>query len=157
MIVVWRIEKAKYSPDAAKGIGAFTIGGRWNSPGKHAVYTSSALSLALLEILVHSPSPTERRVARVFFRIELPDSAVEEIPLSRLPRPFCPITPDEPCRKIGDAWLAGNRSAALRVPSAVVPTEFNYILNPGHPSYTKSIKWWQAVPFHLDGRLCLDP
>ena len=38
---------------ALDGEGAFRVGGRWNSPGRHMVYMAQSVALAVLENLVH--------------------------------------------------------------------------------------------------------
>jgi RES domain-containing protein len=57
-----------------------------------------------------------------------------------------------PTQRFGSAWARNQRSVALRVPSAVVPGEFNYLLNPAHPDFSR-LKIGPAEPFHFDPRL----
>lgn len=53
---------------------------------------------------------------------------------------------------VGDAWIKAGRSAVLRVPSAVVPAEHNFVLNPEHADFAK-LSISKPVPFLLDARL----
>lgn len=55
-------------------------------------------------------------------------------------------------QSLGDAWLAGGKSVALKVPSAIVPMESNYVLNPDHPAF-KKVKIGAPVPYPMDPRL----
>jgi RES domain-containing protein len=149
---IWRIEKSKYADVAKTGEGARRVGGRWTSPGRPAVYCAQRLSLAILEVLVHAPNPCERRVPRVRFSVELANVLVDRVPLERLPEGFSPRTPYADTRAIGDEWLREARRPALAVPSAIVPAERTYILNPLHPAFDR-IAWSRAEPIGLDDRL----
>jgi RES domain-containing protein len=151
-LTVWRIEKAKHAAASRTGDGARLIGGRWTSRGYPAIYGAEHLSLAILEVLVHAPQPTQRTVARVRIRIRFDHSLVERVNISQLPTDFSPRTPYEITRAIGDAWVQRARLPALSVPSAIVPTERNYILNPTHPNFARLV-WDGPEPIALDDRL----
>ena len=133
------------------GEGARLAGGRWNSRGHAAVYASSRLSLAALELLVHTDVPLVPPDL-VAFEIDVPDTlAIESVDVAELPRDW--RLPGHPsCRAIGDTWLAEERTAVLRVPSAVVPEEWNYIINPTHPA-AKAIQVVGRRKFAFDSRL----
>ena len=147
---VWRLARRAYP--ALDGKGAQRTGGRWNSPGHPAVYTASRLSLAALELLVHL-DPDTIPDDLTAFEIEVPESvAVEALNLDLLP-PDWRSLPDHPaCRSAGDEWLSSQRTAVLAVPSAIVPAELNYLINPRHRD-SKSIKAIGFERFSLDPRL----
>lgn len=148
----WRIEKRKRIATATSGEGARITGGRWNSAGLPLVYASEHLSLAILEILVHAPSPDQRTVARARSEIVVPDGLVEVLLPKLLPTGFGPSTPYAETQAIGDEWLRTKRSVALIVPSAIVPVEANVLLNPTHPDFAK-VTWGAFDPIDLDPRL----
>ena len=133
------------------GEGARLAGGRWNSRGRPAVYASSRLSLAALELLVHTDVPLVPPDL-VAFEIEIPDALdIESVEISQLPKDW--RQPSHPaCRTIGDMWLAEERTPVLRVPSAVVPEEANYIINPQHRA-AKAIHVVGRRKFAFDSRL----
>jgi RES domain-containing protein len=137
---------------ARTGEGARITGGRWTSPGHPAVYCAEHLSLATLEVLVHAPGVGQRAVRRVRFRIRLEPGLVVSVDDDRLPPDFSPRTPFAVSRRIGDAWIRALDSPALSVPSAIVPSERNVILNPVHPRFG-SLKWDSGQPIHLDERV----
>jgi RES domain-containing protein len=149
---LWRIEKVEYADLASKGIGAYAVGGRWTSAGTHAVYASESIALCMLEVLVHSPTPKARKVPRVLFRIDTPDTLLKSVSLPLVPKPFIPSTPFEESQPVGDAWIRAANSAGLVVPSAIIGLEFNVVLNPAHPDYAK-VKWSKPVAIALDERL----
>lgn len=128
---VWRITRRAYQ--ALDGEGARLFGGRWNSEGVPVVYTSSTLSLAALEYLVHvqiEDVPDDL----VSLEIDVPDDAgMEQIEIFDLPNDWNQV-PDHPaCTDLGDEWAASSLGLALRVPSAIIPHESNVLLNPRHP------------------------
>jgi RES domain-containing protein len=150
----WRVVRAKYAApphDPFDGEGARLQGGRWNSPGVAVTYTSGALSLAVLETLVHADDPELLR-DRVAIRFEFVDALVTTVGAADLPKDW--TNPDAPpsLKAIGDAWVASGRSLLLRVPSAVIPVEFNYLCNPAHPDFKKLVIE-PAAPLPIDPRL----
>jgi RES domain-containing protein len=149
---IWRIDKARHAERTKIGDGARITGGRWTSPGYPAIYCAEHLSLAILEVLVHAPDPSQRSVARVRFRIRLNRALVERVRDTRVPADFSPRTPYAVTRAIGDEWLHHARRPALSVPSAIVPTERNYILNPRHPQFDR-LSWGADQQINLDNRL----
>jgi RES domain-containing protein len=149
---VWRIERARHAAAAKTGEGARMTGGRWTSPGLPAIYCAEHLSLAILEVLVHAPLPSQRSTTRVRFRIRLDRALVERVADAQIPPDFSPRTPYEATRPIGDEWLARAGSPALSVPSAIVPTERNYLLNPRHPRFAR-LRWDAPARIVLDDRL----
>ena len=151
-MIAWRLEKKKWLAVAKSGDGARFVGGRWNSPGLNVIYSSEHLSLAVLEILVHAPLPSQRLVARARSRISIPDTLVEEVTPRLLPTEFGPDTAYAATQAIGDRWIREQRSVALRVPSAIVPVEHNILLNPEHPDFSKC-GWSRFEDIQLDPRL----
>lgn len=123
-----RLAPARHPP--FDGEGARLFGGRWNSPGVPLVYLSEHLSLAVLELLVHQ-DPRHLPSDLISHSVEIPDGFVEprpEVPAAWFADPLRRQT-----RRFGDNWAAERRSLALRVPSAIIPSEFNLLLNPQHP------------------------
>lgn len=126
------------------GEGARLYGGRWNSVGIPVVYTSEHLSLCLLEQLVHLSINT-LPVNWVALKIEIPDKISGE-EMTLLPKT------DLEAKRIGDRWVRSNKSLFLKVPSSIIQTEYNFLINPAHPR-VREIKIIEATPFVLDSRL----
>jgi RES domain-containing protein len=144
----WRIVKAKHAATAFSGEGARLYGGRWNSAGVSLVYTSSTQALATLESLVHLNPPVIFTYAAISFEFEA--ELVEKV--TALP-PGWALSPAPPStRTMGDLWAKEARSAVLELPSAIIPGESNYLLNPAHPDF-KKIVIGKPVPFSFDPRL----
>jgi len=98
------------------------------------VYTAASTSLAMLEMLVHLELE-DLRNEYVLFEATFDSSLVSEVDLVRLPKGWQTWPSPAALREVGDGWVAGVKSPVLRVPSAVVATEFNYLLNPGHEDF----------------------
>jgi RES domain-containing protein len=147
----WRITKAKHAAMAFSGSGAKAFGGRWNSPGIPAVYCAASTSLAILEMLVHlEASELMRRY--VSFEVTFDESLVTAIDIAALPKNWRKSPIPTSVQAVGDQWLADAPSAILQVPSAIVPNEWNYLLNPAHPDFAK-IALGPKHPLNFDPRL----
>jgi RES domain-containing protein len=150
-ITAWRIVKAKHAATAFDGEGARLQGGRWNSPGTPMVYTSQSAALAALEMLVHlGRSATLRAYVLVACRYDA--ALVLRLDRKRLPKSWRSYPPPPRLQQLGDAWVKSDTSAVLEVPSAVIDTESNYLINPGHRD-ARAIRIADPQPFALDLRL----
>ncbi len=150
---VWRISKRQYAKHALSGEGAKLLGGRWNFPGSAVVYTSSSLALAALETFVHLPSPLILPKNLVTVEIEIPDQlSHEKINLKKLPKDWQNSSAPESLKVFGAAWLSKKISPVLKTPSAIIPAESNYLLNPAHAEFHQ-IKIISITPFEYDPRL----
>src|SRR5438552_1429771 len=123
----WRITKAKHATAAFSGTGAKSNGGRWNSLGTSIVYCGSSLSLAILEMLVHLNTP-ELTARYVSFEVTFDESLVTTLPVANLPKTWRKSPPPPSVQALGDQWVSSAASAILRVPSVIVPTEWNFLL-----------------------------
>jgi RES domain-containing protein len=115
------------------------------------IYTSQSQSLAVLELLVHLDAP-ELLNKYILFEVWLPNSYVQDLNQADLPRNWRADPSPADVRAIGDEWAAAGNSAALRVPSTLVPGESNFLLNPRHPDSSK-LRIGKPLPFQFDPRL----
>lgn len=139
MVSAWRVSRAKFAEppyNPFDGEGARRMGGRWNSPGVAVVYVSGTLSLAVLEILVHADS-LSALPDHVAFPLDIPQPLIHELTHEELPDTWHRPSAPDALRRIGDAWVRAGETVALRVPSAVIPSEFNFVLNPAHPDFER--------------------
>ena len=133
----WRIAKKKYAASAFDGEGSKRRGGRWTPRGFPAVYTAQTESLAALEQFVQL-GDEGRKIQFVCFKIEIPKEVrIEEINVSSLPNNWKDNPAPDALKAYGAGWLARGESAVLKVPSALISSECNYILNPLHPDFQK--------------------
>jgi len=151
MAQLWRVVKRKHAATAFDGKAALRFGGRWNSPGRRAVYASASKSLAVLEVLVHLDvgRPLPRLVA---FTFDVDSKLVDHLAAVQLPRHWRTSRGLLATQQLGDTWLASGSALALAVPSTIVPEELNYLLNPAHPAFGR-LRFGRSIPFLLDPRL----
>ena len=150
MTAGWRLVKTRFLASAWDGEGARLAGGRWNSVGVPVVYVSSTLSLALVEVLVHLPAGLLGAYAAV--PVSFGDAPLAALAEADLPADWRDVPPPASTQAIGARFVAEARALALRVPSVVVPSESNYLLNPAHPAFA-SLKIGAPVAFPFDPRL----
>jgi len=148
-MILYRITNSRYADDLS-GSGARLYGGRWNSEGRAMVYLASSRSLAILESLAHL-SPTNIPGDYVMLTIEVPDDffSIDE---KLLPGNWNEYPEPNILKQIGNSFLQKDEYLLLKVPSAIVPEEFNYLMNPMHLKAGK-VKIISKVPFSFDERI----
>lgn len=151
-MVVYRIAKKKERANDLSGLGASLFGGRWNNEGVFALYTSESRALALLELLVHVDD-TELPPNLFIMTIEIDDSALlyevqdEELPIDWR------ITENLALKHQGDILLKAKEYLGFKVRSAVLPQEYNIVLNPLFPRYYDLVKVVAVEDYTRDERL----
>ncbi len=147
MPTLYRLTRSARAHEAFNGEGSRRYGGRWNSPGLRAVYTSGSRALALLETLVHLDT-SEQLPSFAFITVEIDSEDIEAV----APEAADTLNRVDRTRPIGDRWLRTGARLALAVPSVIVPQEFNYILNPAHPRFV-ALRTSAPKDFVFDNRL----
>jgi RES domain-containing protein len=148
-MIVFRLTTTRYARDLS-GKGAEMSGGRWNNKGTAMVYTSESRALCILEVAVHLPLGN-LPMDFVLISLELPDTSIENVDPSILPNDWKEHPPKSFTRRIGDEFVAAANHLTLKVPSALVPDEHNFLINPKHPDSHKIIV--QSIePFSFDSR-----
>ncbi|MDE2652473.1 MAG: RES family NAD+ phosphorylase [Gemmatimonadota bacterium] len=158
MIEAWRLASPEHSGtvgDMLSGEGARRYGGRWNRPGRRAVYLGGSLALASMELLVHLKAPAVLETYRKL-RVRIPRALVASVSECDLPADWAAPRMHPGTQEMGDRWLRSRASAVLRVPSAVVIGEVNYIANPRHPDFGR-IDAGTIRGFRFDARVLKMP
>jgi RES domain-containing protein len=150
MPVIWRIAKEKHTKSALSGEGARLYGGRWNSPGTPMIYAAQSQSLAILEILVHLDS-TDLLMKYVLLGLEVDESFIRNVEAAQLPENWKADPVPSEVQAVGDAWSVRGESVILSVPSALVPDESNYLINPNHPDFGR-VRVSKTVSYLFDQR-----
>ncbi len=150
---VYRISKKFYCNDLS-GIGGGLYGGRWNPRGINMVYTASSIALASLEFLVHNYHLlSTAEICLVKIEVASPLSIVE-YPINELPKDWnLQLNHQYATQNIGKAFCLKGDKYMLKVPSAIVPDEFNLLLNPLHTHHTLTKVVEVIDPFVFDQRL----
>lgn len=148
---LYRIAKQQFLEDLS-GEGARLFGGRWNKLGYNMLYTSAYLSLSVLELLVHLDYKFVDDTFG-FIEIEIPDSTIiTKVDDGLLKRNWRSNPPQSFTQDYGTQWLQNSESLVLQVPSAVLPHETNFLINPRHKDFSKVGIVRKAV-LELDSRL----
>jgi len=149
---IYRIGQTKYARDT-RGSG---IDGRWNSAGRYVIYFGGSLALSCLEKLVHTPGTSlytgdfSVTIAEVPDRLPVKEITLKE--LAKLDTDWIKVINYPITQSIGDAWLQSLETAVLKVPSAIIEMEYNYLVNPAHPDFNK-VKITSVSKFRFDNRL----
>lgn len=150
---VYRIEREKYLETTLNGVGAaLTEGYRWNSLNTYLVYTAESRALAILEVSVHIDLSEDLPTDRFYVEIDIPeDIEILELKIDELPENWNSKPPILETQYIGDDFVIQKNAAVLKVPSSIVPPEYNYLINPNHPD-SKKIKVISTQKLLFDGR-----
>lgn len=149
---LFRIAQEKYADDLS-GNGARLFGGRWNNEGLFAVYTSFSRSLALLEILAHTPAKMLDEKEYFLVTLLVPDPIKPlELDKSKLINGWDAPDTRPITRNLGDQFLRSKKGLFLSVPSVLINEENNFLLNPLHPDM-KKVKIISKRRIHFDHRL----
>jgi RES domain-containing protein len=148
---VFRLARKKY-PIVLSGKGASISGARWNSKGTEIIYCAQNRALAMAEVLVHLSLATLPNDF-VMLTIDIPDDIfIEALDFKKLNIDWnvFPCTFETPL--LGDDFIRRNEASVLKVPSAVVKGDFNFLINPNHADFYK-IKIIEQVNFPFDKRI----
>jgi RES domain-containing protein len=143
------------------GMGAYRVGGRWNSPGRHVVYASAHLSLAMLELLVHiDDAEAFRRRPHVYHSVRFTRQDVALLEERDLPRGWDARPETRASQVVGDEWIDTKPAPVLAVPSVIVPPELRYdeayltyLIDPGHPAFATAVEVGPVRDLAWDPRL----
>lgn len=150
-MIVYRLCKMAYANDLS-GRGAEISGGRWNGKGTAMVYTSPSRALCMVEVVVHIPAgiiPKDYYLVNIL----IPDNTrIVTVQPNDLPENWNRNPIPAFTQKIGNAFITAAEALVLKVPSAIVKDEWNYLINPLHQDF-KEVKIIATEPFSFDGRL----
>lgn len=146
---VYRISQCKFNSDLS-GAGASLSGGRWNSKGVYMLYTSLTASTALLEVVVHLSAIPKSEYCLAL--LDIPDDKIFELPEADLPPGWSDYPSDDRLKIIGDDFIIGNKYLGLKVPSVILNTESNLLINPKHPDFYK-VKLVSSEIITIDKRI----
>ena len=150
-LIVHRLHPLARAASTWRGEGGLHFAGRWNRKGVPLIYTASTRSLATLEILVHLHKASRLKIYGSA-SAEIPDGLIRTLVDGVLPKNWRSPAAYSACQAIAMEWIQDAESPVLEVPSAVEPSEFDYLINPRHPDF-KRIKCTKLQPLSIDNRL----
>jgi RES domain-containing protein len=147
---VFRISREEY----ASSLSSSGSVNRWNTRGQNVLYAGSSRSLSSLELIVHrgAVKPALRYKVAV---ISIADDGhlVKEIKVKDLPANWRLFAAYSNLQNIGSDWYSNQESVVLKVPSAVIPFEYNYVVNTEHPEFSKAVRLVRMEDYFWDSRL----
>jgi len=147
---VFRISRAKY----ARTIKSSGAANRWNLENEYVVYTTGSRSLATLELVVRRAAIQPKFVYKMMvISIADNESLFTQIPIKKFPKNWKSVKAYPKLQQMGSDWYTSSHSLVLKVPSAIIDKEYNYIINTRHPDYKGNIKLVRKEPYFWDGRL----
>lgn len=127
---------------------------RWNYEGQYVIYAGSSRSLSTLELIVHKNAVKPKAEYKVMvISVADIDYLTKQIMIADLPMNWRTMAAYAVLQKIGSDWYESQDSLVLKVPSAVIPYEYNYIINTEHPEFSKHIKLVRIENYFGDTRL----
>lgn len=147
---LYRIALKQYAD--LEGTGGIFSSGRWHHEGHRVIYLSQNVSLAAWEKLINLASTTLIPTGLVLIEVSVPDVELLEVPGSILVKGWDGFPYLNTTMEYGTQFLTNNEYLLLKVPSAVIKAEYNYLLNPKHPSI-QECKIEQVTPFVFDTRI----
>ena len=147
---VFKICKEEYS-GSLKSSGSAN---RWNLRGQNVIYTGSTRSLSTLELVVRRSSIAPDNNYKVMvISIADGDYLFKQIHINELVENWRTLAAYSTLQEIGSKWYISQGSLILKVPSAVIPYEYNYIINSEHPDFTKCVRKVRVEDYFWDKRL----
>ena len=124
---------------------------RWNKEGQHVIYAAESRALCALELLAHTNGvvPVGNYKTMV---VEIPEASIQEITVSELPEHWKSVKAYPQLQRLGSQWYEAQSHLLLKVPSVLIPTEFNYVINTKHPDF-KQVRIENLESFFWDDRL----
>ena len=148
-MIVYRITGKKFANDLS-GTGAVLFGGRWNKKGTAVLYSGESKAIALLETIVDTPPMLVPNLYLV--TLEIPDDSITEFKIRDLPENWLAYPAPSILANLGEDWVKIGKTIALKVPSCIIHTSHNYILNCRHRDFGK-VKLISLDDFPFDARL----
>jgi RES domain-containing protein len=153
-MIVYRITKNEHT--ALDGAGGRYGPGRWHRKGNLIIYASEHASLAAWEKIVHVASFENLQNNLLLVKIEIPDTIeVEAVPHNILVKGWDRFPYSSETVNYGTSFLRKKEYLALKVPTVIIPDEFNIIINPLHPDI-QDCKVISSIPFVFDKRVSKD-
>ena len=149
-MLIYRITTAKY----ASQLSASGAANRWNQEGEFVIYTAESRSLASLELVVHRAAIKPRLQYKVLvIEVDIPKSQIRKISKGELPKNWRSVSEYNTLQELGSAWYTECKKLVFQIPSAIVPQEYNYIINTKHKLFDSKVKIFNTEPYFWDTRL----
>ena len=151
-MLVYRLTPQAFAGDLS-GLGAKKFGGRWNHKGVPILYCASSVSLCALELSAHAESVWELKSLAITCIEVSPKASIKIIDIEQLPAQWQALPAPIVCKDMGNDWAINLKTPILKLPSAIVPMECIYLINPLFPKIESLISIKRIEAFTLDPRI----
>lgn len=149
-MLVYNIRKEKF----ANALKASGNANRWNKSEEFIIYTGSSRALSTLELVVHRAGiSTDNSYKVMVIRLDIEESDILEVNQEQLPSNWQSIEAYPQLQKLGSHWYHSKEFLILKVPSAIIPKEFNFLINTKHPTFETKVKIEIIEDYSFDKRL----
>ena len=146
---VFKIAKEEH----AKFLSSSGVENRWNRKGEFVIYAASSRSLAALELVAHRSAIMPKKPYKSIIISIDEDVLIKTIDLFNLPEKWNKLEAYPKLQEMGSKWYHAMESLALKVPSAIIPQEYNYVINTKHPLFLTKVSLLSSEDFNWDERL----
>jgi len=138
----------------AEKLTASGAANRWNAAGQYVLYSGSSRSLSTLELVVHRGAiqPT-KNYRMMVISVADEDDLVQQVHLRDLPHDWRKLAAYPVLQQLGSDWYTNQQSLLLKVPSAIITQEYNYLISVTHPDFEKKVQLVRTEDYFWDGRL----
>lgn len=149
-MLVYNIRKEKH----AHQLIASGVANRWNKNDEFIIYAGSSRALSALELIVHKSSIAVNNSYKLLvIELKVNEKDITEITVEHLPQNWQSIKSYVALQSLGSDWYRSQKTLVLKVPSAIVSKEYNYLINTKHPDFSKKVKLKEVEDFLWDERL----
>jgi len=124
---------------------------RWNKDGEYVIYAAESRALCALELLAHTNGVVPAGNYKTMV-IDIPETGIKEIGLNELPQNWKSVRAYPQLQRMGSKWYEAQEHLLLKVPSVLIPSEFNYVINTQHSDF-KEVRIKALESFFWDDRL----
>ncbi|MFT7035345.1 MAG: RES domain-containing protein [Cyclobacteriaceae bacterium] len=147
-MIVYRLAAVKY----ANSLNSSGASNRWNKHGQYVIYASMSISLCALELLAHTSGIRPAGEFKVM-NIEIDDAvAIHPFNISQLPENWNSLSAYPFTQQFGSEWYKSQKTLLMNIPSAIIPSESNVIINTFHPDFSEKVKLKDVQDFFWDNR-----
>ena len=147
---VYRIAEENFSNE----LTASGLANRWNNHNQFVLYTGSSRSLATLELVVARKSINPKSNYRIMIiSIADEEELFTAVLKNNLPEDWRSTNSYSQLQQIGSDWYKNQQSLVLKVPSAIISQEYNYLINTKHPDFLEKVSLVRTENYFWDERL----
>ena len=147
-MLIFRIVYKSYS----NSLEASGTRGRWNAEGNKVIYCAESVALAFLENMIRRQGVGFNDDFKIMF-IQIPDDTlITYIKIDELKKRWRNEDNFVQCQQLGNKWYEEGKTLLLKVPSAVLPEGFNFVINTLHKDF-KKVKLIEVTDLIPDERI----